>query len=242
VAFEPLSKKSLAASVFEQIRDGIVDGTLEAGERLPAERVLAEKLQVNRQAVREGLQRLAQMGLVATRQGGGTKVLDFRRTAGLELMARLIVTRHGIDTALAGSVLEMRTQMGTTLARLCAKRASPDAVARITAAATRLREAAGDLPRQQTLALRFWDEVVDGASNLAYRLAFNSLQTAYGQVMQHLTSVMADEVSAVDDYDRLAAAIAGGNPTAAVKAATAITERGDRAVRVVLDALQEAER
>lgn len=240
MAFEPLEKKSLGASVFEQICDRIVDGSLQPGDRLPAERVLAEKLQVNRQAVREGLNRLEQVGLVQTRMGGGTKVLDYRRTAGLELVARLIVTKRGIDTALVRSVLEMRTALGDSVVRLCAERRKADVATRLATTVQELRAASGDVTRQQTLALRFWQEVVQGSGNLAYRLAFNSLETAYGAVMEHLTTLMADEVSAVEDYDCVAKAIATGDPDEAAAATARIVARGQAAVDEVLRAVEEA--
>ncbi len=242
VGFQPLEKKSLGASVFEQICDHIVDGTLRPGERLPAERALADELGVNRQAVREGLNRLEQVGLVQTRMGGGTKVLDFRRTAGLELLAKMIVTRNGIDTAMVRSVLEMRETMGEAVVRLCARRRGSGVVDRLRATLSQLREAMGDVPAQQRLALSFWHEVVDGSGNLAYRLAFNSLQAAYGQVLEQTERRMADEVSAVDDYARVVDAIDRGDEDAAAAATRDIVGRGARAVADVLDALDEAGR
>lgn len=239
MAFEPLSKKSLGASVFEQICDRIVDGTLQPGERLPAERVLAEKLGVNRQAVREGLGRLEQIGLVHTRMGGGTRVLDFKRTAGLELIARLLITQRGVNAAMVRSVLEMRRAMGRDISRLCAQRRTDDTVQALRTIVEALRDASGDVPRQQSLALSFWEAVVTGSGNLAYRLAFNSLEAAYGQVMEHLSRLMADEVSAVDDYAALAEAIDRGDEEDALAACDRIVARGETAMNDLLDALEQ---
>jgi GntR family transcriptional regulator, transcriptional repressor for pyruvate dehydrogenase complex len=238
VAFEPLQKKSLGASVFDQICDHIVDGSLRAGDRLPAERVLAEKLGVNRQAVREGLGRLEQLGLVHTRMGGGTQVLDFKRTAGLELIARLLVTRRGVDGRLVRSVLEMRRAMGIDVARMCAQRRTGDTIVRLRELVAAQRAAAGDVLEQQRLALQFWDTVVAGSDNLAYRLAYNSLEAAYGQVMAHMTRLMEDEVSAVDDYERLAGAIERGDAEAAAQACERIVGRGEAAITDVLQSLE----
>ncbi len=50
-------------------------GGLRSGEPLPAERVLASQLSVSRTTLRHCLKDLAQLGLVATRQGAGTVVV-----------------------------------------------------------------------------------------------------------------------------------------------------------------------
>ena len=94
--FEQVKKQSLSNAVFEQLRDRIVRGDMEVGDPLPAERILAEKLGVNRSAVREGLKRLEQAGLVAISQGGKTKVLNFKKTGGLELLAAMMLKEGGL--------------------------------------------------------------------------------------------------------------------------------------------------
>ena len=109
--FKPVSRTSLADSVFAQLRDHIVSGDLRPGAALPAERILAEQLGVNRGAVREGLKRLEQAGLVAKQHGGSTRVLDFTNTGGLELLAALIVREGRLNTRIARSVLELRSAL-----------------------------------------------------------------------------------------------------------------------------------
>jgi GntR family transcriptional regulator, transcriptional repressor for pyruvate dehydrogenase complex len=55
----------------DQIQTGIRTGTLERGQRLPAERELSELFGVSRGVVREAVKVLAAMGLVESRQGSG---------------------------------------------------------------------------------------------------------------------------------------------------------------------------
>lgn len=54
----------------------IADGTLQPGERLPAERQLSERFGISRPSLREAIQKLANKGLLNTRQGGGTYVSE----------------------------------------------------------------------------------------------------------------------------------------------------------------------
>jgi DNA-binding FadR family transcriptional regulator len=176
VPLRAIHSQSLADQVFEQLAREIVVGRYAPGSSLPAERSLATVFGVNRHVVREGLKRLEQIGLLKISQGGGTKVLDFKRHAGLDLLA--LLAEHatgGRDVATVWvAVLEMRAAIATDVARLCAERASPALRAELVAIATEMRktEVGSQLFR---LEVRFWDRAVEGAQNLAYRLAFNSL-------------------------------------------------------------------
>src|SRR5262245_30269720 len=64
----------LAADVYEQLRAAILDGRLRAGERLPATRELAERLEVSRNTVLDAYARLTAEGFLAGRIGAGTFV------------------------------------------------------------------------------------------------------------------------------------------------------------------------
>ena len=96
---QPVTRRSVPDEVFDQVLAEVVDGELEAGQTLPSERRLAEVLGVSRPAVREALQRMAQTRLVEVRQGGSTTVRDFRRTAGLDLLPRLLVRAGNLEQA-----------------------------------------------------------------------------------------------------------------------------------------------
>jgi GntR family transcriptional regulator len=83
------------AQIEDQLAVRIESGELQAGERLPPERELAEGLGVSRMTVRQALQSLAARGLVERGVGRGTFVArskldhDLRKVAGFsELMAR----------------------------------------------------------------------------------------------------------------------------------------------------------
>ncbi len=70
-------KTSISKQIAEQIRDAIVSGQLEIGDRLPTEDELAQRYGVSRPSVREALKRLAAQNLVRARRGptGGNFVV-----------------------------------------------------------------------------------------------------------------------------------------------------------------------
>ncbi|MFT5677410.1 MAG: GntR family transcriptional repressor for pyruvate dehydrogenase complex [Paraglaciecola sp.] len=58
----------------QQLESMIIDGTYLAGQKLPAERELAEKFSVSRPSIREAIQKLEGKNLVQRKHGGGTFV------------------------------------------------------------------------------------------------------------------------------------------------------------------------
>ncbi|MFE6614427.1 PLP-dependent aminotransferase family protein [Amycolatopsis sp. NPDC057786] len=66
----------LAARIYRQLRDGILDGRLRAGERLPPTRELARELDVSRNTVAVAYERLTAEGFLSGHVGRGTFVSE----------------------------------------------------------------------------------------------------------------------------------------------------------------------
>jgi GntR family transcriptional regulator, transcriptional repressor for pyruvate dehydrogenase complex len=120
VALTPVSRRSVPDAVFDQLASDIIGGELTPGSELPAERRLAEVLGVSRPAVREALQRLAQAGLIDVRQGDATTVRDYRRTAGPELLPRLLAGDGTPDLEVVRHILEARFALTPDIADVLA--------------------------------------------------------------------------------------------------------------------------
>lgn len=74
------SKEAFADQLQGQIRQLIDQGTLLPGERLPAVRELAERLQINFNTVARAYRVLDEQGWITTRQGRGTFILNREAT------------------------------------------------------------------------------------------------------------------------------------------------------------------
>ena len=220
MALKPVSRRLVPDEVFDQILSDVVDGELAPGESLPSERRLAEVLGVSRPAVREALQRMAQARLVDVKHGGATTVREFRRSAGLDLLPRLLVRNDELDVSVARSILEARLAIAPDVAALAAERGDAtlhDALAEAISAL----EADDDPVSRQRAALTFWDHVVDGADSVVFRLMFNSLRAAYEPAIDALAVLMEAEVGQLDAYREVRAAVMAHDS----EAARAATER-----------------
>lgn len=203
---QPIRKTSLATSVYEQLRDLVLSGELAPGSELPAERLLAEQLQVNRSAIREALKRLEQAGLIAIQHGGNTRILDFKHHGGLELIEPLAKR----DPAYLDDLRALRSSLLPEIARAAAASASADHIDRIEMLAGLL--VSDDAEQQRDLASEFWNALVDASDNLAFRLSYNIIR----RVDPHLPGPSAT------DYGELANALAAGDTRGAALTAQAM--------------------
>lgn len=82
---------------FEKIRKIIQERNLQPGDRLPSERELTDLLHVGRSSVREALRAMELLGLIETRRGEGTFIVDFRKHQLVELLSSCVFQRENAD-------------------------------------------------------------------------------------------------------------------------------------------------
>jgi GntR family transcriptional repressor for pyruvate dehydrogenase complex len=220
VALSAVNRQSLPDRVFEQLTAEIVGGGYPVGSAIPSERELSETLGVNRHVVREAVKRLEQVGLVRGMHGGRTTVLDYRLTAGLDVLALLAEHARELEPLmpLLVAALEMRAGIGADLARLCAERGAPELRGQLPGMAERIR-LMGSGEGLLALDEAFWRAILEGAGNLAYQLAFNSLIRAVHARVEISLPWLEDELGSSRHRGPIAAAIAAGDPKRAERAA-----------------------
>ncbi|MGH0035122.1 MAG: FadR/GntR family transcriptional regulator [Myxococcota bacterium] len=235
----PVPRQSLSDAVYEQLRDRIVSGDWPAGHEVPSERSMCEALGVNRGALREALRRLEQAGLVEVRHGGASRVLDYRRHAGLALLPELVSrSAPSVDASLVAAVMEMRSAVATDVARLAARRGGSELRVTLPAHVERLEQARDDLPQLQDRVTEFWDTLVDASGNLAYRLAYNALRDSYQAHRSAFTEILAPEIRDAAPYAELCEAVLAGDSERAGELAAELVKRGESAVKEALEKWQ----
>jgi GntR family transcriptional repressor for pyruvate dehydrogenase complex len=120
---EPIKGTRIYEEIVRQVRTLIEEGRLKWGDRLPAERELAERFRVSRASVREALRTLESMGVIEIRPGEGTFVRQAVETL-IEPLARAILSQR----AAIGELFEARRLLEPALAGLAARRATPDEI------------------------------------------------------------------------------------------------------------------
>lgn len=179
IANQNTSTPARAQDIAEHLRDEILLGQYRQGERLPSERDLAARFQVNRGAVREAIKILAQLGIVKV-QPGGVRILGIH-DASLDVLGPLLDLGARGPENLTSDLISVFGALLALSARLALQTASK-------AQAQRLLEILNESPSVKDLTddnnaaereklAQFAEALTDINNNLVLRLIGNGLRT-----------------------------------------------------------------
>jgi len=129
-------QRRLSDDIVAQLETMILEGTLRAGERLPAERALAEQFGVSRPSLREAIQKLVAKGLLVSRQGGGNYVAESLGSTFSDPLLQLLENKEDAQRDL----LEFRHTLEGSCAYYAARRATEIDRQRLTEAFEALQD------------------------------------------------------------------------------------------------------
>ncbi len=220
---EPVRKPpKVAEDTIGRLRDLVLSGAYAPGDKLPPERQLAAQLGVNRSSLREALKRLEQLGLVRARRGDGTRVLDFMRTAGLELAGHLVL--KGSPDILR-DMLELRVIYGREVARMAAERASDEDLAALEAITAKVGPSADPAVVLAT-DFEFYVALTEASKNRVFRLLINSIRSAVSAYSGLLAPLVGPAEDVRASQRALLAAIRARDAAGAARLAEAHMLRG----------------
>ncbi|MEO6444910.1 MAG: FadR/GntR family transcriptional regulator [Gemmatimonadaceae bacterium] len=155
--YDPIRpKERLYQEIVQHVQEQILSGELKPGDRIPAERDLAQHFHVSRAAVREAIKALAEKGLVDVHVGRGTYVAVLTTDHVVESMSLLLRDARNTPEHLQ----EAREIVEVPIARLAAIHRTEEQLQRIRA----LLEA---MEAQRHMSRAF----IDADSNFHYELA-----------------------------------------------------------------------
>lgn len=127
--FKPIRQTRVSEEVTEQIKQCILLGDFNAGDKLPAERELMEQFQVSRVAIREALRTLENSGFVSTRQGatGGTYVIELS----FENLSSAFIDLFLAEKISIPEMFHVRVLIEPEVARLAAMRITPESTEKL---------------------------------------------------------------------------------------------------------------
>jgi GntR family transcriptional repressor for pyruvate dehydrogenase complex len=193
--------------VFEQLRDQIVAGTWPPGSKIPSENELTRRLGVSRVSLREALHMLASLGLVESRQGGGTFV---RRYAGAVLFNPLF-PMLALDRTDLADVLEYRRIVERGTAALAAEKAGPAQIAALENAYREMLRVKASLREFARADLDFHLALARATGNPIVIKVNDIIKSVLGSSMERIVRALGVR-DGLDYHRRILAAVKARNP------------------------------
>lgn len=189
----------------------IIDGDYSPGDTLPGERELSQALGVTRPTLREALARLARDGWLTIQQGKATRVNDFWREGGPNILTAMVRYGDHLPRGFISNLLAVRSVMAPAYMRSAVER---DA-AGVAALATRGEQLPDEAEAFAAFDWRLHHELTIRSGNPVYTLILNGFAGFYEQVAQRYFS--RGEARAVSRafYRELGAVAAAGDGAAA---------------------------
>jgi DNA-binding FadR family transcriptional regulator len=127
--FRPAKQNRIFQDVVQQIQEAIIQGHLQVGDQLPAERKLIEMFGVSRGTLREGLRVLEQKGLIEIKTGvSGGSVDKGVTTEQLSENLGLLIRSNQVPLQ---DLAEFRTGLDGIVAALASERATAEELAEL---------------------------------------------------------------------------------------------------------------
>lgn len=209
---EPIVRDTVVDALTSQLRTDILGGLYPPGSYLPPERELAAQYQVTRTSLKHAFVRLAQVGLVETRHGVGTRVLDYVRYGGPELLPMLVRT---VGPAWMEEIFAVRLEVGALVAAQAARHATAEDRARLRELLAEL----GTATDAQLAESEIHRMIAAATGNRVYGFLVNSMLNAYLEFRGLFQHAFADPAAAAARITPLIEAIESGDPDVAHGAA-----------------------
>lgn len=130
-------RPSVSEIVFERLKHRIISKEWAPGDKLPSENKLSQEMGCSRVSIRAALQKLTSLGLVESRQGGGTYVCQLS----VDQHLNSVLPYFALSRPDRASMFEFRYIIETESAALAAQRAEPSQIEAMHEATKKMAEA-----------------------------------------------------------------------------------------------------
>lgn len=194
--------KKLSNKIIRDIKQKILSGKLKTGDRLPAERELAEQYKVSRITIRNAIVRLVYLGFLQTLPQSGTFIADFKKEASLELLVDIISSNEEVDKPILIELLELRRVFETYSAGRAVMRMTDADRAVLKDMINTMMEQKKKPEQLADIDYKIHSFLMDLAENNVLRLLFNSFKPVYQFYLKTFYSIPQNAAGILPYYER----------------------------------------
>ncbi|WP_275785139.1 transcriptional regulator NanR [Pararhizobium gei] len=222
---ELIVRRKLSDEVFARLKAMIATGELQPGDEMPSERELMERFGVGRPAIREAMQALAGMGLVAISHGERAKVLEltaqsiFRQ---MDMTAKIMLAKSSDSLEYLKSA---RIFFERGMAREAAQKRSLADIAALREILERQRGSLGDAEAFISADMEFHTRIARISGNPIYAAVSDAMLAWLKEYHTDMLIWTGKEKFTLVEHEEIISCLEAGNPEEAEQAVSKHLER-----------------
>lgn len=160
---DPEHRGATSEEVVARLREMIQRGELQHGDRLPPERDLAKMLGVSRPTLRAGIRSLSAVGVLQSKQGAGTFVVEADESPTLDSSSLQMLA--ALNNFSSDEMFEARLALEMSIAALAAERASSEQMTQMSEEITSMYAALEEPEQYLVHDMRFHQIIAAASGN-----------------------------------------------------------------------------
>lgn len=202
-----------AEEVVSRLREMIQRGEILAGDRLPPERDLAKLLGVSRPTLRAGIRSLATVGILQSRQGAGTFVVEAEESPTLDSSPlRMMAALHGFTS---DEMFEARLSLEMSIASFAAERATSEQMTQLAEEIAGMYASLDDPAQYLVHDMRFHQIIAAASGNRILTSLMNMVATILFEYRSKTVKLAKDLKDSAEQHHNIYRAMRERNPEAA---------------------------
>lgn len=183
---ERIRKTRVKDAVYQQMLQAVLREEWKPGEKIPSENQLAQLFNVSRIAIRESIQKLVSLGILESKQGGGTYVC---KMDGSQILTPIVPFVALNDISLK-HMLEFRKIIEGGSAGLAAEQACANDITYLESNVAEMEANMGDIERRTSLDIEFHIYIAHMTKNPIIIQMYELLKPAWLENMRYIVQKM----------------------------------------------------
>jgi GntR family transcriptional repressor for pyruvate dehydrogenase complex len=157
----PLKNQSVVRSVLKRIEEAVLNKELKAGDKLPSEGELARNFGIGKTSVREALRMLEALGIIETRRGEGSFIVDRPSADSINPLIYAMLLEQGSNN----QILELRQMVEPMYTIMAMEKANDEQLEDLERIVERLEESVRSGKKAVELDMAFHKKVLEMTDN-----------------------------------------------------------------------------
>jgi GntR family transcriptional repressor for pyruvate dehydrogenase complex len=222
IPFQVLERApTLSDRVTSSVLELITQAALKPGDRLPSERDLGERFGVSRTVVREALRSLAAKGVLDVRSGSGATVASVNVERASEALRLYVQGSQGkVDGVTYEQINDVREMIETRVARIAARSASAEDIARLVAVHEEFCANSEDPQVTPQLDVAFHRAIAESVHNPLFLVMLDSIEPILLEIRRRVARVPGRPGRAIEAHGLILQRVRELDPDGAERAMT----------------------